>query len=222
MALRPLIPLRTQKYAETHGSCCRVCQRNSASASFCPSLISAILHELNEDEMPRKRTSRNTLAHSFESLIKHLTVELEQYYGKRLISAVLFGSVGRGEPRPDSDIDILVVAKPLPNGRTLRVQEFAAVKAKLSNKIKALAKKGIFTSLAPIFKTPEEVYAGSLLFLDMINDGRTLYDLSGFWDRYIREFQERLNKLGAKRVVVGDRWYWDLKPDYVVGEVFEI
>jgi uncharacterized protein len=185
-------------------------------------LLSDILHELKGDEMPRKRAPQGSLLQDFESLLKQLTVELELHYGNRLVSAVVFGSVGRGEPRSDSDIDILVVAKPLPKGRTLRVREFAAVKGKLSGKIHALAKKGIFTSLAPIFKTPEEVHAGSLLFLDMINDGRTLYDRSAFWESYMRGFQKRLNRLGAKRIVVGDRWYWDLKPDYVVGEVFEI
>jgi len=189
---------------------------------FYQSLLSAILPELTEDEMSRKRASQDLLAQGFESLVNRLTVELEQYYGKRLISAVVFGSVGRGEPRADSDLDLLVIAKPLPNGRTPRVKEFAAVKEKLSGKVQELTKRGIFTSLAPIFKTPEEVNAGSLLFLDMINDGRTLYDRSGFWKSYMREFQERLNKLGAKRIVVGDRWYWDLKPDYKVGEVFEI
>jgi uncharacterized protein len=172
--------------------------------------------------MLRKRASQGSLAQDFESLLKQLTVEMERHYGKRLISAIVFGSVGRGEARLDSDIDILVIAKPLPKGRMLRVKEFAAVKGKLSGKIQAMAKKGIYTSLAPIFKTPKEVYTGSLLFLDMINDGRTLSDRSGFWENYMREFQKRLNRLGAKKIAVGDRWYWDLKPDYVAGEVFKI
>jgi uncharacterized protein len=173
-------------------------------------------------EMQRNKASRVSLIQDLESLLEILKGELKRHYGKKLISAIVFGSVGRGEPRSDSDIDILIVAKPLPNGRTLRLKEFAAVRQELSGKIQSLAKRGIFTSLAPVFKTPEEVCAGSLLFLDMITDGRVLYDRSSFWRNYLRDFQGRLHRLGAKRIVVGDRWYWDLKPDYVAGEVFEI
>jgi hypothetical protein len=56
----------------------------------------------------------------------------------------------------------------------------------------------------------------------MIEDGRVLFDPSGFWKEYMRDFQRRLQRLGARKVVQGDRWYWDLKPDYRPGDVFEI
>jgi hypothetical protein len=56
----------------------------------------------------------------------------------------------------------------------------------------------------------------------MIEDGRVLFDRRGFWRSFIRSFQRRLDRLGARKIMVGDRWYWDLKPDYRPGEVFEI
>jgi predicted nucleotidyltransferase len=158
----------------------------------------------------------------FEVLLKDLLRRLEKLYKKRLVSVVVFGSVGRGVPRPDSDIDILIVAHPLPHGRMARVREFAAIDEAMSGKMSRLAREGIFPSLAPIFKTPEEVGRGSLLFLDMIEDGRVLFDPSGFWKKYMKEFQRRLQHLGAKKVIQGDRWYWDLKPDYQPGDVFEL
>lgn len=165
---------------------------------------------------------RKSIQERIKALFPDLKRELRKHYGRRLIAVVVFGSVGRGEARADSDIDILIVADPLPNGRLPRVEEFAPVRKALSGRLQSLSEEGIFTSLAPVFKTPEEVHAGSLLFLDMIDDGRILYDRSGFWKDYLRGFKERLRRLGAKKVVVGDRWYWDLKPDYKVGEVFEI
>ena len=73
-----------------------------------------------------------------------------------------------------------------------------------------------------MFKTPAEVGRGSPLFLDMIDDGRILYDPSGFWKRYMAAFQARLRRLGARRIYKGEKWYWDLKPDYKAGEIFEI
>jgi predicted nucleotidyltransferase len=50
-----------------------------------------------------------------------------QAYGDRLISLVLFGSVVRGTMRADSDVDLLLVAAPLPRGRMARVREFEVV-----------------------------------------------------------------------------------------------
>jgi len=158
----------------------------------------------------------------YEGLLRDLLRRLKKLYRQRLVSVVVFGSVGRGAPRPDSDIDILIVAQPLPRGRMARVREFAAIDEAMSGKMSRLAKEGMFPSLAPIFKTPEEVGRGSLLFLDMIEDGRVLFDPSGFWNEYMKEFQVRLQRLGARKIVQGDRWYWDLKPDYRPGDLFEI
>ncbi len=172
--------------------------------------------------MPTKRPTSRTIRAAFESLLAELTTEIEKHYGARLISAVVFGSVGRGTPRADSDLDILIIADPLPDGRMPRVADFAPVREALAARILALRAKDIFTTLAPIFKTPADARRGSLLFLDMIDDGRILSDRSGFWNQFLGDFKERLRRLGARKIVDGDRWYWDLKPDYRVGEIFEI
>jgi hypothetical protein len=34
--------------------------------------------------------------------------------------------------------------------------------------------------------------------------------------------RERLATLGARRVWRGNAWFWDLKPDYQPGDVFEL
>ncbi len=158
----------------------------------------------------------------FDHLLRELQKALCAFYGRRLISVVIFGSVGRGKPHSESDIDILIIADPLPNGRMRRVEEFRAVREELGSLMNEMGKEGIFTTLAPIFKTPAEISRGSLLFLDMIDDGRILYDRRGFWKSFISDFQQRLRRLGARKIVVGERWYWDLKPDYRPGEIFEI
>ncbi len=172
--------------------------------------------------MAQRKSRTHLLKAGFASLIEDVAAEARRRYGERLVSLVVFGSVGRGSPRPDSDLDLLVVAEALPNGRMKRVEEFRAVKDALADRLRSLHQDGVFTTLAPVFKTPEEVRRGSLLFLDMIDDGKVLFDRGGFWRTYLREFQDRLRRLGARKVYRGDRWYWDLKPDYKPGEVFEI
>ncbi len=158
----------------------------------------------------------------FDQLLGGLAQACHLVYGERLVSLVVFGSVGRGTPRQDSDIDLLVVARELPPGRVRRVEEFSAVEEALQGALMEARTQGVETYLSPVFKTPEEVRAGSPLFLDMLDDARILYDEGEFFASEMRAFRERLERLGARRVWVGDSWYWDLKPDYRSGEVFEI
>jgi predicted nucleotidyltransferase len=163
------------------------------------------------------------LKERFKELGERLLTEARNFYGDRLITVAVFGSVGRGTQRFDSDTDVLVIADGLPTGRMKRIREFdASVEIKLEQFIKSLKKEGIDTYISAIIKTPEEIKAGSLLFLDMIEDARILYDRGGFFEGVLKELRERLDRLGSKRVWRGSAWHWILKPDYKPGEVFEI
>lgn len=149
-----------------------------------------------------------------EQLLERLRETCRTFYGQRLVCLVVFGSVGRGTPRPDSDVDLLVVADPLPDGRIPRVREFEEVERSVT----VNPSVGRAHRLSPIFKTPAEVRRGSPLFLDMLDDGRLLYDRDGFFAKELAALRERLDKLGAKRIWKGDAWYWDLKPDFKPGD----
>ena len=163
------------------------------------------------------------LKERFKELEERLLTEARNFYGDRLLAVAVFGSVGRGTQRFDSDMDVLVIAEGLPTGRMKRIREFdASVEIKLEQFIKSLKKEGIDTYISAIIKTPDEIKACSLLFLDMIEDARILYDLGGFFEGELKELRERLDRLGSKRVWRGNAWYWILKPDYKHGEVFEI
>jgi hypothetical protein len=151
-----------------------------------------------------------------KKLLNRLTSLCKERYGERLISLAVFGSVGRGTPRPDSDIDLLLVIKDLPVGRIARVKEFAAIETTLGMAIKGRIE------LSPVFKTPEEIANGSLLLLDMVEDARVLFDSDDFFKNALKNLKERLQKMGARRIWQGNVWYWDLKPDYKQGEIFEI
>jgi len=149
-------------------------------------------------------------------LLNRLTSLCKEHYRERLISLAVFGSVGRGTSRPDSDIDLLLVIKNLPSGRIARVKEFAAIETALG-----MAAKGRI-ELSPVFKTPEEIANGSPLFLDMVEDVSMLFDRDDFLKSVLKNLKERLQRLGARRIWQGNAWYWDLKPDYKQGEIFEI
>ena len=149
-------------------------------------------------------------------MLKRLTGLSKERYGERLISLAVFGSVGRGTPRPDSDIDFLLIVRDLPVGRIARMREFAAIETTLAATIKGRVE------LSPIFKTPQEIANGSPLLLDMVEDARLYFDRDDFFKNTLENLRGRLQRSGARRIWQGNAWYWDLKPDYVQGEIFEI
>ena len=138
------------------------------------------------------------------------------------MTLAVFGSVARGTQRFDSDIDLVLICDSLPAGRIRRMEEFKLVEDRLEPVLLSLEKHGISTSLSPIFKTPEEVQRGSPLFLDLVEDARVLFDRNDFFRGYLDQLRDRLARLGARRVWHGNAWYWDLKPDFKPGDVFEI
>lgn len=158
----------------------------------------------------------------FDHLLDLLREKCENFYGPRLISLVVYGSVGRRAMNPESDIDFLLVADPLPNGRVKRAGEFAAVERTMAEELAKARAAGVHAELSPVFKTPCEVRMGSPLFLDMVEDALILFDRDGFFREELDRLRERLVRLGARRIWKGNAWIWDLKPSYKWGDEFEI
>lgn len=158
----------------------------------------------------------------FERILAALPAACEAVYGGRLLSLAVFGSVARGTMRPDSDIDLLLVADPLPAGRMQRRAEFDAVEARLAASLAEARADGVQTILSPVFKTPEELRQGSFLFLDLTDQARILRDRGGLLRDYLADLAARLRAMGARRVYKGGGYYWVLKPDYKPGDRIEL
>ena len=77
------------------------------------------------------REHKKGLVQVFDDLCRHLREECEQVYQTNLTSLAVFGSVGRGTPTFDSDVDVLLIAKVLPNGRIPRIRQFDAVETRM-------------------------------------------------------------------------------------------
>ncbi|MCY4120972.1 MAG: nucleotidyltransferase domain-containing protein [Acidobacteria bacterium] len=159
---------------------------------------------------------------AYEGILADLVEACRRHYGDRLASVAVYGSVGRGTPRFDSDVDLLIVAEGLPDGRFARVDDFRDVEKVLAPSLAAARTAGLRPELSPVFKTPAELARGTPLLLDMTEDARILHDPDGCLAGVLDRLRHRLRELGSRRVWRGDAWYWDLKPDYRWGDVIEL
>jgi len=162
------------------------------------------------------------LREHFKAVVDAFREACLDFYGERLVSIAVFGSVAKGTMRPDSDIDLLLVVDHLPKGRMPRMREFEAVETHLQPLLDKAARHGVHTTLSPVFKTPQELAYGSLLFLDMTHTVSILYDRDSKLRKYLDQLSSRLKVLGARRIEKGGGYYWLLKPDLKPGEDFTL
>ena len=60
------------------------------------------------------------------------------------------------------------------------------------------------------------------LYFDLVEDALILYEREGFFSAVLERLRASFQRLGARRIQRGRIRYWELKPDYIYGEVFEI
>ena len=169
----------------------------------------------------REPATQTASDHAHE-IVHQYTKALERHLGDRLISVVLYGSVARGEHTPPSDIDLLIVARGLPESHRARNRLLVEIEEELYPVLASLYRSGGYVELSTKIRTPEEAKQFTPLYLDMTEDAVLLYDRDGFFQAVLDRLRERLQVLGAQRIRQGTVRYWDLEPDYQWGEVIEL
>ena len=155
------------------------------------------------------------LAESLAADLDRLVDRLRAHFGPRLVSVVFYGSRARGEARPESDLDLLVVAEGLPASRLDR-----------HGVVRGLAEEvgeDFADTLSCVSFTPAEAARVHPFYLGMLSGHRLLHDRDDFFAGVLARLRCRLQELGARRLVDEDGYeYWDLKPDWKPGDVVEL
>lgn len=123
--------------------------------------------------------------------------------GKRLVAVVLFGSRARGDAKPESDWDLLVIAEELPE-RYMERHWFLRQRLPLET-----------AGVSLLAKTPQEFESYlAALYLDIALDGKILYDPRGFITAKINYLRELIERVGLYRehTPAGDIWRWRKQP----------
>lgn len=151
--------------------------------------------------------------------------KLLSHYGQRLRSIVLYGSVARGSASPTSDLDFMLVVDGLDRSYGRRINQLVSqeLDPSLVKEKAYLGQHGCSGELSNIVYSPEESRVFRLIYLDIIHDGRILFDHQNHFQNIAASLKSRLDRTGTRRVdLTGGGWYWDLKPDLRFGERVEL
>ncbi len=152
----------------------------------------------------------------WEPDLQMLLRRLRKAWGDRLDAVVLFGSRARGDARPDSDWDFLVIVQGLPERDPMaRSRQWRRI----------VGAPWCFWA-NPILLTPQEWYGRPWhLALDIALDGVVLLDAHGRMRDYLTRLRKALQKTGWRRVQKGREIYWEadhpLAPGRWVEEIWE-
>lgn len=165
---------------------------------------------------------RGQIPAAWQALAERVVAEYRRALGDDLLAMACFGSVARGEARPESDLDLYVVTR-------TRVQSLIDSRLEQVRRLRetpeyqALVREGYRPDTVPIYHTAAELAAHPWILLDIADHGVILYDPEGLLDRELNAVRRRLRELGSKRVERPDgSWYWDLKPDWRPGDLVEL
>lgn len=131
--------------------------------------------------------------------LQPVVAALQEALGDDLTAVVLFGSRARGDARPESDWDLLLLAEKLPDSPWRRRQQ-------------------ILAWLPPAWRhqanvvahTPREWFDRvTPLALDIALDGIILYDNSdGLLPTRLAALRQQLAQLGLERQAIDHEWIW--------------
>ncbi|MFQ3683792.1 nucleotidyltransferase domain-containing protein [Roseiflexus sp.] len=108
-----------------------------------------------------------------------------------MAAVTLFGSRARGEAAPESDWDLLVIAKNLPE----RVMKHHAL-------LKGLVPDIWHDSLSILVRTPQDLESHlPALYLEIALDGIVLFDTDGYLAQRLAKLRAAIERLGLERLL---------------------
>jgi len=171
-----------------------------------------------------KNSNRSNHNEAILNFAQKVTSILQHNLGKNLIATCLFGSAVKKNLRKGSDIDILTICKTLPKSYHKRTKIILPLLETIRNtkEYKNIEKLNLYLEPSFLILSVRESENHPPILIDISQEGIILYDHNNFLRKYLQKIKDRLKRIGAVKKIVPGGYYWILKPDIKVGEVFEL
>lgn len=157
----------------------------------------------------------------FAPILSVTVGELLDHFAPGRAAIALFGSAARGESRPESDLDLLVVAPFTSRGPVEWLAELRPV-VDVAERLayRQWSRTGAYHSVQLVPARPEDLEDPGLLFLDLTRDACLIEDPNGALRFALKKLKGGLSSSGAERRKdsQGGR-YWVLGPPGAADEV---
>ncbi len=128
-----------------------------------------------------------------------------------LVCCIQFGSTVRGSLKRETDIDLFLVFKTLPESRIQRSIIVEEIESKCYAELKKSLPSDYNICFSSILRTLDESSKFSVLYLDMVDHSKIIYDPDGYASSLIAKAGQWIKDSGAYRVEKGLKWYWVFK-----------
>ena len=128
------------------------------------------------------------------SVLQDTMARAHRLLGERLVSVVLYGSRARGDARPDSDFDLLIIADSLPDEKQRRELALDITEVGFDYGL----------PVQVLLVTPEEaeqaVATGAPLMFEIYDAHRLVYDQEDFFRHLTERFASQLRTWRARKI----------------------
>lgn len=136
-----------------------------------------------------------------ENILKRIVDRIRDKLGEDVLSIVLFGSITRGDFTESSDIDVLVIARNLPDDWRDRDEILLELAEIRSDHIRP-----VHITLTDEYEMNASIDQGAPLVFGLHDANRVIFGRDRFFEKLMGQFEDNMKRWGVKKIGNGE-WF---------------